>query len=140
MSVESAFYTYLSGVSAVSSLVGDRIYPGVAPAGADLPMITQQRISQRRYPNFAASGGMVRTRQQLDVYAATQGAVDTIVEALRDALDGWRHATMSTEQVFSVQIENVRFGYESPSDGSDIGVHSAGVDFVLMHRESVPTF
>lgn len=141
MSVESAIYSHLSGVVAVTALVSTRIYPNVAPQGVTLPYIVQQRVSRRGFPNLAGSSGMVRQRHQLDCFATTQASIDTIVTALRTALDGWRNTAMGTESlnVLSITLEDARDSYQAPSDGSDIGVHRASLDFIVLYGETIPS-
>lgn len=141
MSLHSALYSHLSGVAGVTSLVSTRIYPNVAPQGAALPYVVQQRVSRRQFPNLAGSSGMVRQRHQIDVFSNTQDATEAIVEALRAALDGWRNTTMGTEalNVLSITLEDVRDSFEPPSDASDTGVHRASIDLVVLYGETIPT-
>lgn len=138
MSLESALYSYLGGISAVSALVGARIYPSQAPQGAALPYVAHARVSTRRFPHIGGPSGMVRARQQLDVYAATLDAAQSVVDALRDNLDGLRGAQMGDEalDVVSVDLDDERVTFSRPQDGGDPGVFRVSLDFIILFGET----
>lgn len=138
MSVESALYSYLGGVAAMTALVSTRIYPSQAPQGAALPYIVHHKISERRFPHVAGPSGMVRARQQIDVFAATFDGAQAISDVLRDRLDGWRNSLMGAEDlnVLSINLDDVRAGFTAPSDGGDPGTHRLSHDFVFLYAET----
>lgn len=138
MSVESALYSYLGGVSAVTALVSTRIYPSQAPQGAALPYVVHHKVSERRFPNVAGPSGMVRARHQIDVFGATLDSAQSVAETLRNNLDGWRHTVMGAEQlnVLSIDLDDVRSDFTPPNDGGDPGTHRVTGDYVFLYAET----
>lgn len=136
MSLETAIYSYLSGVTAVTDLVGTRIYPGQAPQGVALPYVIQFRVSTRRFPHVGGPSGMVRTRIQIDVYAATLDSAQSVFDALRDNLDGWRATLMDDVYVQSVNLDDEANDFTPSQDGADPGVHRIRADFIFVYSES----
>lgn len=84
MTQHDAIYSTLSGASAVSSLVGTRIYPYIAPENASAPFITFQAITELN--NNLLDGGRAgrNMRWQINCYATTPNGA----EALGDAVEG----------------------------------------------------
>ena len=83
---EQAMFAALSGASAVTALVGTRIYPVTIPAGKSLPAITYFRVSgtpERRLNNGGSSGQRVRV--QVDCWATTYAAAKSAAAAVQTA-------------------------------------------------------
>lgn len=86
MSVETDFYSAVTGDATMTALVGTRVYPAILPDNATLPALVYSVISQAPI----GSGGCESTRVQVDCYAATYL---TGVKALRDGLLALAQAT-----------------------------------------------
>lgn len=136
MSLESALYTYLTGLSAVTDVVGTRIYPAQVPQGAAFPYVAQYRVSTRRFPHVGGPSGMVRARIQIDSFGVTLDSAQTVMDVLRDRLDGWRTTTMGGVYVQSVNMEDEANDFTPPQDGGDPGVHRIRSDFIFLYSES----
>jgi len=136
VSIEAALYSYLSGVSAVTALVSTRIYPGQAPEATAKPYIVHHRISGRRFPSVTGPSGMVRARIQIDIVAATRASALAVFEVLRNNLDGWRQATMVSEYVLSINLDDERSDIVAPTDGADPGTHRMTTDWIVLYGES----
>jgi len=144
MSIESALYTRLKAVSAVTTIVGTgnsaRIYPDVAPPSATLSYITYTVVSDSSEQHMTAAAGLASAVIQIDCWAASSVNRGALREAVRGALDGARQQTWGTVQVRSVMREQSRSTWEKPEDGSEVGVFRASMDFRFWYVESVPTF
>ncbi len=81
MSIESVIF------NALKPLVGDRVFPDVAPGGTQPPYITFQQVGGAAY-NYTEGGavGARNARVQVNVWAATRLAASTIGNAAEDAL------------------------------------------------------
>ena len=90
MTVEAAIYSILTGDATVSSLVGTRIYPVMAPQDAVLPGIVYKRISTDRLSALSADIGVAEARFQFDCYAATFDQAKIVSEAVRGALQRYK--------------------------------------------------
>ena len=81
MSMESSLYDLLKG------LVGNRVYPDIAPVGAVEPYITWQGVggqSIRFLDNTA--GDRRNTRLQINVWATTRSGANSLIRQIEDVL------------------------------------------------------
>ena len=79
-------YQALASSTAVSALVGTRIYPEIAPDEADLPLIV---YTVRTAEGLDGSAPMVRCNVTANCYAATDAAAESVGAAVRAVLDGF---------------------------------------------------
>lgn len=88
MSIEESIVAALKKNLAVRSLVSDRIYPMLAPAGAPLPHVTYQRISgvPDTTMDGEEAGGLVNARLQVNSYAADYPSMRKLWRAMRAVL------------------------------------------------------
>ena len=90
MSVESDFYTLLSGNSGVTALVGTRIYPDELPEECDYPAVVFARTRTDEVPYRTVSGQTMGADVDLAVscWAETRTAADAVAVAIEAALSG----------------------------------------------------
>lgn len=91
--LEQALTALLRDDPALVALIARRVYPGVLPQGVAYPAVTYQRISTarsqwRRLQDHKPS--YERPRFQIDAYAKTPLAVQTVAAAVIELLDGFR--------------------------------------------------
>ena len=134
MGIEAGIYSRLSGSTAVTAIVGTRIFPQVVPQGASYPnarftVITDEIIN--------SSTGHTTLRQaslQVDCYSANSysGAID-IANAITKQLN-----TNSTT-FGSISIENSHVSAAGdepaflPTDGSDDYIFGRSLDVDLFY-------
>lgn len=70
-SPEAVLRNALLTTTAVSSVVGTRVFPVLAPTTAALPFITYRRTGIRRAQTLSGPMGVPQVSVDLDVYAAT---------------------------------------------------------------------
>lgn len=130
-----ALYSRLSGQSAVTDLIGTRLYPVPAPQNASLPFATFQRVSTTRGREVAnGPNGLVRTRVQFDVYDTVEtgggrASVLAVANAVRGALDGFR-GTVAGVEIKQIIVEDDRDLYDDAS-----GLARANFDALIFHDE-----
>lgn len=86
MSFEADFKSHLQ-VAALSSFVGDRIYPEIVPEGAAMPAITYSVFSSQ--PQNSLDGftsGVSRMSVQIDCWATTRTAVNALALVVRNRM------------------------------------------------------
>ena len=88
MSIETNLYSTLTGDSGVSSLIGTRVYPNLAPEGAANPLVTYQLVAGSREATIAGVGDAVRKRIQLSCHANTYSSAKAVAAAVISALEG----------------------------------------------------
>lgn len=100
MGVESTLYTRLSGFTGLTNLVGTRIYPNIAPQGAQKPYIVFRRVTTQRHSAFGQDTGDVRGRFQFDIFAdkTDYTGAKNVSEQVRLALQRWSTTTGTTIQ------------------------------------------
>lgn len=81
MSIEASVYSLLS------PLVGARVYPDIAPNGAERPFITYQQIGgQALNPLSNAPPGKHNALMQINVWADTRLQASTLALEVEDAM------------------------------------------------------
>lgn len=128
MPVESTLYTRLTGFSGLSALIGDRIYPNIAPQRVTKPYIAYRRVSASRFTAFGQDTGDVRARFQFDVFADTYTAAKNVSEQLRLALQRWSTTTGTT-------IHTIFFLNEVDLYEEDPELHHLALDFEVLYKD-----
>lgn len=144
MSLGTSIYGYLSGLAAITSLVGTRIYPLVRPQGGALPAITYQVIGSTHEhvngstANTLRAAGLATYTVQVDSWASTYTAAQTIDETLRTKLQGYR-GTMGSIVVTGVFKQSSQDLLEQSIEGKSPGDYRVSTDYSFMVKESIPT-
>lgn len=137
MRLEEGLRTYLVSRTAITALVGQRIYAVRLPQAWGSPAITFQRISADRDRNIPEGpDGRAWERIQIDVWARhMQAGVDAydqvrdIADALRTELDGYT-GLLGAVVAGPIILESDRDLYED-----ETGVFRASLDFTISHLE-----
>lgn len=104
-SPEAVLRSALVGNTAVTAMVGTRIYPVLAPATAPLPLVTWRRAGIQRSQTLAAPMGVPQVSVEYQIYAGTYEAARDIADAMRLVLDGYRGVVDNTT-VRQTSLEN----------------------------------
>lgn len=86
-------YARLNSRTAVSSQVGNRVYPVVPPAGADMPCIVYQRVSVERPRSLSGPVGDPLVTIQVTTFGTSYTNVKSIARSVRLAVDNWTGST-----------------------------------------------
>lgn len=118
MTVDMAVVTRLGQVSAVTTLVSTRIFRLKLGQKPTLPALLVQLISEPKGHHLRGPDGAVRARVQVDVYVSESvadplGSVDTIGQAVTDALDGQVFTVGDVRVTGALQMDR-RSEYEPP--------------------------
>ncbi|HEX9768438.1 MAG TPA: DUF3168 domain-containing protein [Kiloniellales bacterium] len=110
--IVQALYDKLAAESAVTDLVGTRIYLGEAPQNVATPYVVYFLVGPVHDRTLEGRSRLVRSRFQLDCYdtkTANAGALSVvaIANAIREALDGFR-GTVSGVSFKSVMADGDR--------------------------------
>lgn len=87
--IEEALFSILTNDSALSALIGTRVYPNIFPQGVTLPAISYQRISSVRLHSHSGASQLARPRFQLTCLSDSYTEAISVANALREALDGY---------------------------------------------------
>jgi hypothetical protein len=103
-SPEAVLRTALVGNTSVTSLVGTRIYPLLAPKTAALPFITWRRSGISREHTLAGPMGVPNVSVEMQSFAATYEDVREVADRVRLVLDGYG-GTVNNVEVKHVSLE-----------------------------------
>ena len=144
MSIQSALYEHLKDDSAISTIVGSKVYPLVASDDDSPPYITFQLITRGHEHDLGAASGLARTRMQVNCWQSTPTLAETLADTVRDALDGFSGTmgTTNTAAVKSCRLDGDFEDYDPPPDPdrAEAGVFSVKMDFLIWYTETIPTF
>lgn len=100
----------LVGSTAVSAIVGTRVYPLLAPEDAPLPFITWRRSGIARQHSLAGPMGTPTVSVEFQMYAATYNAARDLADKARQVLDGYG-GTVDTVEVKHVSLDQEYDGF-----------------------------
>lgn len=122
-SPEAVLRSALTASTAVTTLIGSRIYPVLAPATASMPLVTWRRTGIERQQTLSAPSGMPRVSVEFSIYGTTYENAREIADAMRVVLDGYG-GSQGTTQVNQTSLE----------DESDDFVTLAGADLPPVYQ------
>lgn len=119
MTIEADLYTKLTGASAVSDLVGTRVYPLNLPQKPAYPAVTYQRISTvpvKVMGTTSARVALMQARFQIDAWASTPDGATALADAVFAAIEGWSKtaATAVRDTALDNRIEDFEEGLPAP--------------------------
>lgn len=133
--------TYLQTKSAVTDLIGTRMYPDVLPENVTLPACTYWTFSSEPLTEVQADKtGVAMSRVQIDCYATTRAGAVALADAIRLAPMQGHRGTVGSSFVQHVIAEDVMsFGRDQPTDGSAEWRYIASQDYVVIHSSTDPS-
>jgi len=119
----------------VSAIVGDRIYPVLAPETASLPFATWRRQAVQRESSLSGPIGMPVVTLALELYAATYYAARELADRCRRKLDGWRTDVGSSVSVRHVELQNESDGFVQLAGGDLPPVYAVTQTYTILWQE-----
>lgn len=138
MSLESEVYSYLSSQTAITNIVGTRIYPLVMPESGTYPALVYSLVPSSYQHRLSGSNGIAEARFQFDALTTSLSESDALIEAVRQALQGYQ-GTLDQDECISSVLNTVQDLTQTPVDGSDNRIYRKMADFTLRIRVSIPT-
>lgn len=131
MSLKTELTTFLKANAGVSAITTD-IYPGNAPFIASNPFLVYQKASLNNVSHIGGVTTLNNERVQIDAYAKTSLAAETLAQAVISALNGYRGA-MGSINVRTCRIDDGNDEFKDDSNGSQKGTHRRRVDFQIWY-------
>jgi hypothetical protein len=140
--IRPALRAYLLADSTISTAVGGtRVHPTILPQGTNgpaVPAIVYGTISEITDHHTQGASGLVMARIQIDAYAQTASAADSLARAVKERIDGFGGVMddgasppgVTPVNVQGVFSENARTGYEP-----DSMLYRSGRDFRIWFEE-----
>ena len=85
--IEQTIFSELAANPGIEAIVGQRIYPLVAPEGATMPAIVIQRISGGQINSLSGFSGIERPRFQFSCYGSKYVEAKNAARQLRKAVE-----------------------------------------------------
>jgi hypothetical protein len=134
-SPEQSLATVLLTDPAVAAMVGQRVYPVIAPAAAALPFATWRRAAVRREQSLAGPIGLPTVTLAVDVFDLTYEAVRDLADKVRLALDGYGGSPSDSVVVQHVSLETEADGFVQLAGGDMPPVYSVSMTFSIIWSE-----
>jgi len=121
----------------VWAIMGDRIYPVLAPATAPLPFATWRRQAVIRETTLGnVPMGMPTVTLALELYAETYEQVRELADACRRKLDGWGTAVANSISVRHVALQNEADGFIQLAGGDLPPVYAVTQTYTILWQET----
>ena len=132
-----AVRAYLLTKTAVTDIVGQRIYTDILPQSATLPAITLSKISTRHEHQLSDFGGLAHTRMQFECFATTRLVANSMAEAIRACGIITQKGTTSSVDIRGVRVDDGQRNYvDYPTDGSDEHRYVTTIDLIFDYTET----
>jgi len=136
--IGAALRAKLIGTTAVAAILGTRVYPDRLPQGATLPAAIYYLISGTDETSLAGTIGLAHARIQVDAWASTRLAANSLATAIRDAICA---ATVSRGTWDTVGVEactpaggGERYDTQDKGDGSDEPYYLTHRDYLVSYQ------
>lgn len=121
--------------ASVTSLVGHRVYPHVAPSADLIPLIVWRRSTVSREQTLGLPMGVPRVTIEYQIFAATYYEARQIADAVRDVLDGYGGFFDNTE-VRQVSLESESDDIIALDGGETPSAYSVTQDYDVWWQET----
>lgn len=120
---------------AVAAVVGQRVYPVIAPASASLPFLTWRRSGVSRQQTLAGPNGMATVVLIVDAYADTYEQVRDLADRVRATLDGYGTATAEYVSVRNVSLDTESDGFVQLAGGDLPPIYQVSQTYSILWQE-----
>jgi hypothetical protein len=125
----------LKNEPAVAELVGDRVFPVLAPASAAIPFVTWRRVGVQREMTLSGPAGGPTVSLQLDMYAETYEGVRELADRCRQTLDGWGGTLGNYITVSHVSLIGESDGFAQLAGGDVPPVYTVSQTYTVLWQE-----
>lgn len=131
---QTRLHAKLTATTAVTDIVGQRVYPIKVTQGTALPYITYQTISDVSINHSTGATETNSTRIQVDCWAATYDVARTLAKAVKEALKNWTDAAGDP----AISSSHYDAGSDAPEDvlpGEDrLAAFRVRQDYILWYN------
>jgi hypothetical protein len=132
--MREALRAHLLADAGLAALVGTRVSWPWRQRGDALPSVTLRRIDAVRDYTMGGPSGLVRSRVQVDCWAATYDSATVVSRAAVAALSGMRETVSDID--FQGAFADDERDLTDEGSGADEVLHRVSVDFLIWHSES----
>ena len=132
MSIVGDLTTYLRASTAITAVVGTRIHHNVVPQDATRPYLWFRRTSENEELTLDGVGELVETEIDLECWAETDSAADSLGNLTKTRLHGVR-GTVGTATVGGMFVNSKDDDYEPRGAYADAGMHVVALGVKIWH-------
>lgn len=132
--IEQAIDSLLINNTAITELVGDRVYSQVREQSDGLPAITYQIISGIRNFDMSGPNGFVESRIQINCFAATILAAAQLSAVVRVALNGHKGGAAGVE-IECCLLDDMGDLPAIEPENEQMNVYAKMMDFFVLYKE-----
>lgn len=135
--VGSAVRAYLLSKTAVTSLIGQRIYTDLVPQNETLPAVSYMLLPTIHEHQLSGFAGVAHTRIQFDVYADKRLDANAVCEAIRTCgIIGFR-GTQSEVFICGSDFDGPWYSLDYSNENSDDHRYVTTFEILVNHTESM---
>lgn len=134
-SPEKAAARAIAADPAVAALLGERIWPVVAPHSASLPFATWRRTGVQRSQTLSGPMGMATVLLAVDVFSTTYEEARDIADRVRSVLDGWGGPVSEYVSVRNVSLDTESDGFVQLAGGDLPPVYQVTQSYSILWQE-----
>lgn len=135
-SPEQAAARALAADPAVALILGQRIWPVIAPASASLPFATWRRTGVSRSQGLSGPIGVTSVQLAVDVFATTYEEAREAADRIRSVLDGWGGKVTDYVSVRNVSLDTESDGFVQLAGGDLPPVYQVTQSFSILWQET----
>jgi hypothetical protein len=120
----------------VAELIGDRVYPVIAPASAAIPFLTWRRQGVQREATLSGPSGVANVTLAVDMYDTTYEGVRELADRCREILNGFGGALGNWISVRNVSLLNESDGFVQLAGGDLPPVYSVTQTYTILWQET----
>ncbi len=135
--------TYLLSKTSITDLVSTHVFLSRIPQGSEplnnFPAIVFRRAVGGHSHDLDGSAGFAEAVFDLMAVAVSAVVVESICEAIRQALQGYR-GLMGSTNVGRCTLDDEADDYIESQIGDDVGFHTTTLRYTIGYFETIPTF
>lgn len=129
--IRQAVYSWLTSQTAVTSLVGEDVFPLKAKQGTLRPYVLYRRKTAGQAYQLAGSAERAQCLFEFTVVADGYASADAVITAVAEALDTINRTQVGDVLLYSAQLDEEEDEFEEPIDGGDTGLYVVRLDALL---------
>lgn len=133
--MRSGLVALLSGEATISAVVGTRVFVTKAPQGELRPHIIVTQLNSEEYKSLDGTGSLRKVTFDIDCKAERSVTAASLAKIVRRFIDDYS-GTAGSETIGAVLVNGESDTWESPVDGSDVGVYGVTIDLDIQYVES----
>lgn len=128
---------YLLGKTAITDIIGQRMYTDELPQSATMPAVVMNKLFTTHDHALSDFAGLAHARVQFECYADTRLAANALAEALRSSGIVTQKGVTSDVDIRGARVEEgMSYKTEPPTDGSAESRYVSVLDLVIDYTET----